>query len=283
MADLGHHPLDVEVVRDQRDRDVGAAQRVRRGLGQRRQPCALEPLGRRRGRLADDRADRAGGCCGCRASSGTRTRSRRSDSRRRGAARGAAWKASTRSGVIWTSRTPASVLASRMTKRPSPRRTSPRRRSQSSLARTPLRHRPGPARLGAGSGAVLLRAFADALGRIDTLAGLVDVIPGMPRRELADRQHCRSSRRTGRSGQEVRTPRHLLKSGPCDARGWLWRCSQPVTLALLSSGDPRKRRRADERLGSRCAPVSIRRDLMSIRIAGRVVGRLAAWARATPR
>jgi AcrR family transcriptional regulator len=57
VADLAHHPLDVEVVRQQRDRDVGTSQAVGRGGWKRRQAARLQPLGGDRGRLSDDRGD----------------------------------------------------------------------------------------------------------------------------------------------------------------------------------------------------------------------------------
>jgi hypothetical protein len=42
VPDLAHDPLDVEVVRQQRDRDVRAAEAVGRGAGERRQTACLQ-------------------------------------------------------------------------------------------------------------------------------------------------------------------------------------------------------------------------------------------------
>ena len=57
VADLAHDPEDVEAIGEQRDRDVGAAQGVRRGAGQRRQAALADSLGGARGGLADDPPD----------------------------------------------------------------------------------------------------------------------------------------------------------------------------------------------------------------------------------
>ena len=57
MSDLAHDPLDVEVVREQGDRDVGAAEAVRRGVRQRGKASLLQPLARERGGLPDDSRD----------------------------------------------------------------------------------------------------------------------------------------------------------------------------------------------------------------------------------
>jgi hypothetical protein len=57
VADLPHDPEDVEAIGEQRDRDVGAAQGVRRGVGQRRQAAVADALGRARSGLADDPCD----------------------------------------------------------------------------------------------------------------------------------------------------------------------------------------------------------------------------------
>ncbi|HEY5196525.1 MAG TPA: hypothetical protein VIJ51_05810 [Solirubrobacteraceae bacterium] len=57
VADLTHHPLDVEVVGQQRDRDVGAAQAVGRRVGQGRQPAADEIGGRPLCCVTDDLPD----------------------------------------------------------------------------------------------------------------------------------------------------------------------------------------------------------------------------------
>jgi hypothetical protein len=57
VADLAHDPEDVEAVGEQRDRDVRAAQGVRRGVGQRREAALADSLGGARGGLPDDPRD----------------------------------------------------------------------------------------------------------------------------------------------------------------------------------------------------------------------------------
>ncbi|MEX0972372.1 MAG: hypothetical protein WDZ46_03845 [Solirubrobacterales bacterium] len=57
VADLAHHPLDVEFVGEQGDRYVGAAQAVGRGVGQGRQAALAQPLTRQLRRLGDDLPD----------------------------------------------------------------------------------------------------------------------------------------------------------------------------------------------------------------------------------
>ncbi|HEX3608077.1 MAG TPA: hypothetical protein VHU14_00185 [Solirubrobacterales bacterium] len=57
VADLPHHPLDVEVVGEQRDRNVGAAQAVRRGVRQGRQAALAQPFARQLGGRRDDLPD----------------------------------------------------------------------------------------------------------------------------------------------------------------------------------------------------------------------------------
>lgn len=57
MADLGHHELEIELVGDQRDRDVGAAQSVRGGVGQRRHPPGRQALAGEARRLGEDLPD----------------------------------------------------------------------------------------------------------------------------------------------------------------------------------------------------------------------------------
>ncbi|HEV3318458.1 MAG TPA: hypothetical protein VG053_01835 [Solirubrobacteraceae bacterium] len=54
VADLSHDPLDVEVVCEQSDRDVGAPHRMRGGARQRRQALGGEVVGCLRGGFVDD-------------------------------------------------------------------------------------------------------------------------------------------------------------------------------------------------------------------------------------
>jgi hypothetical protein len=54
MSDLPHDPENVEVVGEQGDRDIGASQRVRRGVRKLRKTTSNQMGGRQRGRLADD-------------------------------------------------------------------------------------------------------------------------------------------------------------------------------------------------------------------------------------
>src|SRR4051812_67521 len=110
MADLAHDPLHVKAVGEQRERDVGPAHGVRRGVRQRRPSLSGESLVGKVRRLAEDLAHALSGgppAATVREQEGVGPAGVAGRARTR---RRCAWRMSARSGVISTSRGPAAYL-----------------------------------------------------------------------------------------------------------------------------------------------------------------------------